>query len=162
MKNVLLKIRAWIVVSTVVVLSGSLLAGCGGTEQIVFADGSQTQANHWDGRSLVINYWAEWCAPCREEIPELNELHAEQVGNGLVVLGVNYDNLVGDELTAVIERMQIKFPVLVADPQLEYGYDRAQVLPMTVIINAEREVVKILSGPQTKASILTAANLSPK
>ena len=55
----------------------------------------------------------EWCAPCREEIPELNELRAVAAEQGAVfqVFGVNYDGLQGDDLAGVMERMQIEFPV---------------------------------------------------
>ena len=134
-----------------------LLAGCEREEsQIYFADGTSTQASHWDDRWIVINYWAEWCGPCRHEIPEFNQLHAERKTNGLVVLGVNYDGLQGEKLAAVIERMDVRFPTLVVDPQVEYGFERAMTLPMTVLINPDREVHDILFGPQTVTSILAA------
>ena len=132
--------------------------GCSVEEQIHFADGSKTQLSHWDDRWLVINYWAEWCAPCRHEIPELNELHANRLSNGMVVLGVNYDALTQPKLGEVIERMDIQFPVLVEDPQQKYGYGRAEHLPVTVLINPAREVHDVLVGPQTADSILAAMN----
>ena len=67
---------------------------------------------------MVLNYWAEWCAPCREEIPELNELRQQGSERGVEirVLGVNYDGLQGADLDAVMQRMEIEFPVLVDDP----------------------------------------------
>lgn len=130
--------------------------GCAPEVQIEFADGTRTQASHWDDRWLVINYWAEWCGPCRHEIPELNELHADRVGHGLVVLGVNWDGLRADKLNQVIERMEIEFPTLVVDPYQQYGYERAQQLPITVLINPAREVHRVLMGPQTEKSILGA------
>ncbi len=133
-------------------------AGCMPEEQIRLADGSNTQMSHWQDRWLVINYWAEWCGPCRHEIPELNELHEDRIANGMVVLGVNYDNIQPPKLNEVIERMEIDFPVLLADPQQRFGYNRAEQLPMTVIINPEREVHDVLIGPQTAASISAALN----
>lgn len=133
-----------------------LMNSCSVEEQIEFADGSRTQLSHWDDRWLVINYWAEWCAPCRHEIPELNELHAQRVENGLVVLGVNYDGLVQPKLGDVIERMDIRFPVMSEDPQMRYGYARAEHLPVTVLINPAREVHEVLVGPQTMNSIVAA------
>lgn len=133
-------------------------AGCSTEEQIEFADGTRTQMSHWDDRWLVVNYWAEWCAPCRHEIPELNQLHADRVANGIVMLGVNYDGLMQPKLGEVMERMDIQFPVLSQDPQLRYGYERAEHLPMTVLINPAREVHRVLVGPQTGASILAALN----
>ena len=130
--------------------------GCSAEEQIEFSDGTRTQMSHWDDRWLIINYWAEWCAPCRHEIPELNQLHNERVGSGLVVLGVNYDGLRQPKLGDVMQRMQIEFPVLKQDPQLRYGYQRAEHLPMTVLINPAREVHEVLVGPQTATSIMAA------
>ena len=132
------------------------VCSCSMDEQVLFADGTQTQMSHWQDRWLVINYWAEWCAPCRHEIPELNDLHAGRVEHGLVVLGVNYDGLAQPKLGDVIGRMDIKFPVLLNDPQLRYGYERAVHLPVTVLINPQRDVHEILVGPQTKASIMAA------
>jgi thiol-disulfide isomerase/thioredoxin len=132
--------------------------GCTVEEQVQFADGTQTQLSHWDDRFLIINYWAEWCAPCRHEIPELNDLHINRVSNGIVVLGVNYDGLTQPKLGDVIDRMDIQFPVLVQDPQQKYGYPRAEHLPMTVVINPAREVHDVLVGPQTADSILAALN----
>ena len=130
--------------------------GCSTDEQVEFSDGTRTQMSHWDDRWLIINYWAEWCAPCRHEIPELNQLHNERVGSGLVVLGVNYDGLIQPKLGDVMQRMQIEFPVLKQDPQLRYGYQRAEHLPMTVLINPAREVHEVLVGPQTATSIMAA------
>jgi len=143
---------------TLLILCGLLAMSCTPAEQVYFADGSHTQMSHWRDRWLVINYWAEWCAPCRHEIPELNRLHANRVANGIVVLGVNYDGLQQPKLGEVIERMAIEFPVLIEDPQTKYGYERAQHLPMTVVINPAREVHDVLVGPQTESSILAALN----
>lgn len=130
-----------------------LISSCSG-ERVRFADGTHTQSDHWQDRWLVINYWAEWCGPCRAEIPELNELHASRVSHGLVVLGVNWDGFSGEKLQGMIQRMEIKFPVMLDDPYQKYGYERAQQLPVTVLINPKREVSQVLVGPQTVGSIL--------
>jgi thiol-disulfide isomerase/thioredoxin len=132
------------------------LLGCTPGAQVQFADGTYTQKSHWQDRWLVINYWAEWCGPCRHEIPELNELHHNRVESGVVVMGVNWDGLQGKKLNDVIERMAIEFPTLIIDPYAEYGYERAQQLPITVLLNPAREVHRVLVGPQTQKSILAA------
>ena len=63
-------------------------------------DGGITSPSQWQGEWVLINYWADWCGPCREEVPELNHLNGSD--DGFTVLGVNYDYLQGGELQASI------------------------------------------------------------
>lgn len=139
---------AWIALSGV-------LAACS-ADTTPLADGTHADWSHWRHRPIVLNYWAEWCAPCRHEIPELNALHRERAETGTVVLGVNYDGITGERLTALVERMGIEFPVLVEDPMQRWDYPLPEVLPTTVIVGRDGEVRKILVGPQTRDSIRTA------
>ena len=108
---------------------------------------------------LVVNYWAEWCGPCRHEIPELNELDGytdeSNVGLSVRVLGVNYDGLRDQKLADVSERMGIGFDVLVDDPRKRWSQDVPTVLPSTYLIAPGGEFVETLLGPQTRAGILS-------
>lgn len=104
------------------------------------------------GRWVFINYWAEWCAPCREEIPELNAFaaaHADRVR----VLSVNFDGAVGEQLGAQIAALGIAFPTLLADPRPALGVPPAQGLPETLVIDPEGRMRKVLRGPQTRAAL---------
>ena len=145
--RVLLGKRVLVVLATLIAMSG-----CGG-EQLLLVDGSQTRIDDWEGRWVVINYWAEWCAPCREEIPELNRLYAEAGAAGPLVVGVNYDNLKPADLQPLIQRMQIGFPVLQNDPRQRFGYERPEILPTTILLKPDMSVGKVLRGPQTADSI---------
>ena len=107
------------------------------------ADGTSVSFSLWEGRPIVLNYWAEWCAPCRLEIPELNVLHREGLTTGPVVLGVNYDGITGKELTQLSEKMNIEFPVLAVDPIGRWDYQPPTVLPATVIIGSEGNVLDV-------------------
>jgi thiol-disulfide isomerase/thioredoxin len=124
------------------------LVACEAQDSVMLADGSSARFDHWDGRWLVINYWAEWCAPCRKEIPELNRLHSERASSGVVVLGVNYDGITGDSLFMLAEELGIEYPVLVEDPRLRWKLDPPSVLPSTLIINPQGELQQTLVGPQ--------------
>ncbi len=128
------------------------LAGCSG-EQLPLTDGTHTRIDDWRGRWVVINYWAEWCAPCREEIPELNRLYAEAGAAGPLVVGVNYDNLKPADLGPLVTRMQIGFPVLRDDPMHRFGYNRPEILPTTILLKPDLSVGKVLRGPQSAESI---------
>ena len=135
------------------------LVGCSSEPSFRVADGSSIRFSDLHGEWVVLNYWAEWCAPCREEIPELNELRQQgsQRGVEIRVLGVNYDGLEGADLNAVMERMEIEFPVLVDDPRENFRISRAEVLPMTVVIDPKGTVQAVLAGPQTAESLLARA-----
>ena len=83
----------------VLICAACVLTACSGADQIAMVGGA-SDVNQWRDRGVVINYWAEWCAPCREEIPEFNALYHASAANGPVVVGVNYDGLKGADLRA--------------------------------------------------------------
>lgn len=104
------------------------------------------------GQWVVINYWAQWCKPCIEEIPELNAIDRyDQV----TVLGVNYDGAEGAELEQQRRALGVKF-ASVSDPAPQLGTPRPVVLPATLILNPQGEVVATLLGPQTLQSLMHA------
>ncbi len=116
--------------------------------------GDPSPGSDWAGRWVAINYWAEWCTPCLEEIPELNEFAAVNPDNS-VVIGVNYDGASGEELERLVNKFGIGFDVI-ADPADRLGYRRPVVLPTTIIIDPRGEVVDTLLGPQTLESLQAA------
>ena len=105
------------------------------------------------GQWLFINYWAQWCKPCRHEVPELNRLHEQ---SGFAVLGVNYDGAVGEELTAQEAALGIAFATLAQDPAARFGIARPDVLPTTLVIDPEGNLHSVLVGPQTEDSLRAA------
>ena len=104
------------------------------------------------GTWRVVNYWAIWCAPCREEIPELNALHQD---SPLTVFAVNYDGQQGETLTQQAAELGIRFELLEQDPGSDLGIERPRVLPTTLLIDPEGVVTDILVGPQTKENLTT-------
>lgn len=67
----------------------------------------------WRGKVVAVNFWATWCAPCREEIPLFMEVRREQAAKGLEIVGIAIDN--ADKVAEYARTMSISFPVLVAD-----------------------------------------------
>lgn len=103
------------------------------------------------GQWRIINYWAIWCAPCREEIPELNELDRS---TELVVLAVNYDGKTGEELASQAAEMGISFALLEEDPRVALNVARPKVLPTTLLVSPDGHVTDTLVGPQTREGLL--------
>ncbi len=139
--------RYWLVLLAVLTA-----AGCSRGEPIGLV-GGESNLQEWRDRGVVINYWAEWCGPCRDEIPEFNALYRNSPAGGPIVVGVNYDGLRGKDLQDVIERMGIAFPTLLEDPRQRFGYERPSMMPTTIILDGELSVKEVLVGPQTAESI---------
>lgn len=105
------------------------------------------------GEWLVINYWAVWCKPCIEEIPELNALDGLP---GVAVVGVNYDGATGAALAEQLEKLKIGFPILATDPATRLGTTRPEVLPTTLVVDPQGILQNTLVGPQTLESLKRA------
>ena len=112
----------------------------------------------FEGKKIVINYWATWCAPCLREIPELIRL--DENNENVLVFGVNFDKPKESEVLKEIEKMGITFPVYQVDPYLNLGIPRPKVLPTTILVNPAGDVSDVLVGPQTEASLLSLMNIN--
>lgn len=133
-------------------LVGGLLAGC--TEEYgIDQHGQKVTAASLDGQWLLINYWATWCAPCRAEIGELNQLARQLQGQPVSVLGVNFDGLQGAELSKASADLGIAYRVLAEDPAARWQLPRAEVLPVTYIVGPEGVLRERLLGEQTAAGL---------
>lgn len=112
-------------------------------------------ATDMTGKTIVINYWADWCKPCLEEIPELNRF-AEQHAAGVIVLAVNFDQPERSKQQAAAQRAGIRYPLLMEDPATALGLPQVEGLPMTFVVNDQGELKQALAGQQTLASLETA------
>ncbi len=96
---------------------------------------------------LFVNYWALWCRPCREEIPELNKF-ARRHRDSLTVVAVNFDGNSGEQLQQEILEMGIEFGSIDLQTTERLGLEKPDALPTTYVLK-NGEVVGTLRGPQT-------------
>ena len=112
------------------------------------ADGQPQPMNQWQGTWLVVNFWATWCAPCVEEMPDLQRVHVEYAGRGVAVVGLAIDN------PAAVKRfrdeLKLQLPLLVAGAA---GTELARqlgnlsgALPYTVLIDQSGSIVRSKLG----------------
>ena len=124
-------------------------------------NGVSQALSQYKGKIIVLNFWATWCSPCREEMPELSQLYEEYKSKNVVVLGVAVD-----ELALVKEFSQatpVSYPLFAAENDgmnltANLGNDKG-ILPYTVIIKPDGSVVRTFFGRINKALIL--ASLKP-
>jgi thiol-disulfide isomerase/thioredoxin len=110
--------------------------------------GKPTPIAAYAGKSLVINFWATWCAPCRSEIPLLESLHAEWAGRDVSVVGIAVDHR--DKVLEFADRFKIGYPLLIGeqdalDAATALGVE-TPVFPFTVFTDRRGEVVALFVG----------------
>ena len=110
--------------------------------------GVPTPIARWQGKSLVINFWATWCPPCRREIPMLSRLAAQWADRGIVVVGVAVDRR--QAVASYAQELRIPYPLLVGeqdalDAALALGV-ASPVFPFTVFTDDAGEIVALYIG----------------
>jgi len=103
-------------------------------------NGKEHKLSDYKGKWVIVNYWATWCPPCLEEIPELVDFHEEHKNKDAVVLGLNYEDVDPKYLKEFVDQYFISYPVLHADPGTADYWGPINGLPTTVIISPEGEM----------------------
>src|SRR5438876_121565 len=97
------------------------------------------------GRVVLINFWATWCGPCRQEMPHLNRLYEKYRASGFVLLGVNVDDDAANAV-ALATKLGIAFPVLLdTNKGVSKLYDLS-TMPSTVLIDRDGKVRYVHRG----------------
>jgi thiol-disulfide isomerase/thioredoxin len=128
--------------------------------------GNPTTAGSWAGKSLVLNFWATWCAPCRREVPLLKSLNTEWAGRDVRVVGIAVDYR--DKVREFVSQFKIDYPILVGEQD---ALDLAAKLgmaspafPFTVFADRRGEVVALFVGelhrPQADLILSVLQNLN--
>src|SRR5262245_40464932 len=117
--------------------------------------GNRGSLERWRGKVLVVNFWASWCPPCREEIPGLIRMQEKFAANGLQVVGIAVDSVAKSRQAA--DEMKISYPVLVAELQIidvtrRLG-NRAGGLPFTVVLDRDGRLVTTHLGLLSEAQL---------
>ena len=117
-------------------ISGSPKAGGFNLEGM---NGNEVSLEDYRGKFVLLNFWATWCAPCREEMPAMSNLHNEFGGSGLEVVGVH----VGPSLAGIkkfLEAVPVSFTILI-DKDMSLASWGVRGLPTTFLINPEGKLV---------------------
>lgn len=112
----------------------------------------------YKGRLLVINFWATWCPPCREEMPELSALSKELAAKNIAVIGIAVDD--AESIKSFQKETPVAYPLLEAEVEgaplaTGLGNDKG-VLPFTVLIDQKGQVIKRFFGKISKEQLLVA------
>lgn len=131
--------------------------GAAALYQTAFGDlnGAQTALAQWRGQVLVLNFWATWCPPCREEIPEFMQTQTRLGARGMQIVGIAIDD--AQAVAAFVAELKINYPTLLgglagSDLARALG-NRSGGLPFTVIVDRNGNVVAAKAGKMTGAEL---------
>ena len=115
--------------------------------------GKVHSVSEWDGKVLVLNFWAPWCTPCKKELPIFIELQEKYADQGLQFLGLAVDT--PEEVKKFLQELPLNYPTLVGEDEAMdiariYG-NNIGALPYTVIINRSGKIVFTRKGDMKKA-----------
>ena len=113
--------------------------------------GKTHNLSDYRGKWVIVNYWATWCPPCLEEIPDLSDFHDKHKDKDAVVLGINNEELPLAKLTDFSESYLVSYPILPAPRNASASYMLGPVpaLPTTYIVSPAGRVMARQVGPLT-------------
>lgn len=126
-------------------------------------DGRTRQISEWDGKLVLLNFWATWCPPCLKEIPLLVATQARLGSKGLQIVGIAMDQ--PDPVRAYASRLQINYPILVGEAEVAAAMDalgdELGALPFSVLISPDGKILRRVSGDLDEAELqeLLSGNL---
>ncbi|MFM9912676.1 MAG: TlpA family protein disulfide reductase [Methylophilaceae bacterium] len=109
----------------------------------------------WRGKVLVVNFWASWCGPCREEMPMLDEFQADYGAKEVRIVGISAEDV--DHLKAFSEELKVGYQLLAGDFEAlalaqALGNDKS-ILPFTVVIDKSGKIAQIMFGKVDKSML---------
>jgi thiol-disulfide isomerase/thioredoxin len=113
-------------------------------------DGSDFTLSEHKGSVILLNIWATWCLPCREEIPDFMEIQDEMEEDGVLFVGVATDREGWEVVRPFAEEFEINYPIMVDNGVVVTEYGPVRGIPMSFIINREGQVEYMLPGMVTK------------
>ncbi len=133
------------------IFMGSSLASSGLTGQTApdfvlrSSTGENLRLSEYRGDVVMINFWATWCGPCRQEMPLLDELYGRYQRVGFSLLGVNIDDD-SRRAMAMVKELGVRFPVLFDEEKKVSKLYEVEAMPMTILLDREGTVRHIHYG----------------
>ena len=145
---------AWLALLSLLLLAPFSFAGVADFSYLDM-EGKRHTLTQYKGKWVVVNYWATWCPPCLEEMPELEIFHTNRFPDSAVVLGVNMEDISHEDIAAFVEEQFISFPILPAGENATPHLGPIPGLPTTFLVAPSGDVVARQVGGLTAKMLET-------
>ncbi len=139
----------------VLLLSCLLLASVNvAAENFAFKDmqGKEQRLSDYKGKWVLVNFWATWCPPCLEEIPDLVDMHNAHKASDLVVIGVVMSSSL-DSVKSFAEQLDISYPIVIGTSKIVAQIGKVEALPTSYLYDPTGKLVSYQAGIVTREAI---------
>ncbi|HEX5228171.1 MAG TPA: TlpA disulfide reductase family protein [Bryobacteraceae bacterium] len=110
------------------------------------ASGRTIKLSDYRGKVVLLNFWATWCTPCREEIPWFMDFAAVNSGRGFAVLGVSMDEGGWKSVQPYVDRLHINYPVMIGNDEVARLFGGLDSIPLTLVIDRSGRIAAVHAG----------------
>ena len=133
----------------------SLDANAEASKSFVMKDlaGREHRLSDYQGKWVLVNYWATWCPSCLDEMPDFIDLYDKHKSKDVVVLGVAVDYKNEREVRHFVDDMLVPYPIILGTPKIFAQFGSPSVLPTTLIYNPQGKLETIKRGQLSKRAV---------
>jgi peroxiredoxin len=117
--------------------------------------GKQHRLKDYRGKWVLVNYWATWCPPCLEEVPDLVMLYDQHKAGNLMVIGVAMQYKTRKEVADFVDDMLMSYPIVLGDKSVTDQLGKDEILPTTFVFNPQGRLVDTKRGVITREYVET-------
>jgi cytochrome c biogenesis protein CcmG/thiol:disulfide interchange protein DsbE len=116
-------------------------------------DGKTVNFSQFQGKVVLVDFWASWCRPCRRSIPDLNSLYQKYSPEGFEVVGISLDKSGTSRLQEFAKKIGITYTVVMGSREIAQRWDTGPAIPVAYLVDREGEIVGKYVGLQDKTKL---------